>query len=561
MVILSLIFLAACSGSGEPKADTLIINAVVYTADSANSMAEMVAIKDGKILAVGPGTEIEKWKGDNTKVIDAGGQFLMPGFIEGHGHIHGLGASLINLDLMNVKNWEEAVQMVKNAAAKAKPGDWIIGRGWHQEKWDHAPQPNFIGYPYQQSLDSVSPQNPVLLSHASGHSVYANSKAFELAGVNKQTVSPDGGAIVKDGTGKLVGVLEEKAQNLIWEAYEKWESQIPEEERKKRWQESIALAEQECLKNGITSFQDAGSSIQQVAWMKELAEQGKLNVRHWLMVRESLNNLKENLKTFPTRDAGNGFLTVNAVKVSLDGALGSYGAWLLEPYTDRKGWTGLNTFSIDTLKQIADLCWSNDLQLCVHAIGDRANRETLDIYADQNTKNKKAKDHRWRIEHAQHVNPADIPRFKQFGVIASMQSVHCTSDAPFVPKRLGDERSANGAYMWKAFLKEGVVVTNGTDVPVERIDPFTCYYAAVTRKMADGKAFYPDQCMTREEALYSYTMANAYAAFQEKEKGSIVPGKYADLVLLNTNLIKCKEEEIKQTKVVFTMVAGNIKYK
>ena len=213
-------------------------------------------------------------------MIDAGGQFLMPGFIEGHGHIHGLGASLINLDLMNVKNWEEAVQMVKNAAAKAKPGDWIIGRGWHQEKWDHAPQPNFIGYPYQQSLDSVSPQNPVLLSHASGHSVYANSKAFELAGVNKQTVSPDGGAIVKDGTGKLVGVLEEKAQNLIWEAYEKWESQIPEEERKKRWQESIALAEQECLKNGITSFQDAGSSIQQVAWMKELAEQGKLNVRH-----------------------------------------------------------------------------------------------------------------------------------------------------------------------------------------------------------------------------------------------------------------------------------------
>lgn len=560
MVTLSLIFFAACSASNEHKADSLIINAVVYTVDSAQSVAEAVAIRDGKILAVGRLQDLEKWKGAHTEVIDAKGQFLMPGFIEGHGHIHGLGASLINLDLMKVKNWEEAVQLVKEAVAKAKPGDWIIGRGWHQEKWDHAPQPNFLGYPYQPSLDSVSPQNPVMLSHASGHSVYANSKAYEAAGINKQTPSPGGGSIVKDANGNLVGVLEEKAQNLVWEAYEKWESQIPEAERKKRWQESIQLAEEECLKNGITSFQDAGSSMQQVAWMKELAAQGKFNIRHWLMVRESLQNLKQNLQQFPVVNAGNGFLTVKAVKVSLDGALGSYGAWLLEPYTDRKGWTGLNTFSIDSLKAIATLCWNNDLQLCVHAIGDRANRETLDIYATESNKNKKAKDHRWRIEHAQHVNPADIPRFKEFDVIASMQSVHCTSDAPFVPKRLGDERAANGAYMWKAFLKEGVVVTNGTDVPVERIDPFTCYYAAVTRKMADGKAFYPDQCMTRQEALYSYTMANAYAAFQEKEKGSIEPGKYADLVLLNTDLIKCKEEEIMQTKVVFTMVAGKIKY-
>ena len=561
MVLLSLTLLLSCAEQQSTTADTIIVNAVVYTVDPNQPSAEAVAIKDGKILAVGTNAAIEKYKGSNTESIDAGGKFLMPGFIEGHGHIHGLGASLINLDLMNVKNWEEVVQLVAKAAAKAKPGDWIIGRGWHQEKWDHAPQPNHMGYPYQISLDSVSPQNPVLLSHASGHSVYANTKAFETAQINTATADPLGGSIVKDKKGTLVGVLEEKAQNLVWTAFESWESKIPLAERKARWQESMRLAEQECLKNGITSFQDAGSSLEEVAWMKELAEQNKFSVRHWVMVREGLTTLKENISKFPVDKAGNDFLTVKAVKVSLDGPLGSYGAWLLAPYTDRKGWTGLNTFSIDSLKAIADLCWNNNLQLCVHAIGDRANRETLDIYADQQTKNKKAKDHRWRIEHAQHVDPADIPRFKTYNVIASMQSVHCTSDAPFVPKRLGDERSASGAYMWKAFLKEGVVVTNGTDVPVERIDPFTCYYAAVTRKMADGKAFYPDQCMTREEALYSYTMANAYAAFQEKEKGSVEAGKWADLVLLDKDLIRCKEEEIKQTKVVFSMVGGKVKYR
>lgn len=561
LFFLTLIFLYSCTDQSGTTADTIIINAAVYTVDPKQPNAEAVAIKDGKILAVGSKATIEKLKGANTETIDAGGKFLMPGFIEGHGHIHGLGASLINLDLMNVKNWEEVIRLVAKAAAKAKPGDWIIGRGWHQEKWDHAPQPNHMGYPYQISLDSISPQNPVLLSHASGHSVYANSKAFEFAQINKNTQDPTGGSIVKDAKGTLVGVLEEKAQNLVWNAFETWETQIPLETRKQRWQESMRLAEQECLKNGITSFQDAGSSFQEVEWMKELAEQNKFSIRHWVMVREGLSTLKKNISQFSINKAGNDHLTVNAVKVSLDGALGSYGAWLLAPYADRKDWTGLNTFSIDSLKAIADLCWDNNLQLCVHAIGDRANRETLDIYAAQQIKNKKAKDHRWRIEHAQHVDPADIPRFKTYNVIASMQSVHCTSDAPFVPKRLGDERSASGAYMWKAFLKEGVVVTNGTDVPVERIDPFTCYYAAVTRKMADGKAFYPDQCMTREEALYSYTMANAYAAFQEKEKGSIEIGKWADLVLLDRNLINCKEEEIKQTKVEFSMVGGLIKYR
>lgn len=557
-----LLCINGCGSSSAPEAtaDLVLNNAQVYTVNKNQPNAEAVAVKDGKIIFVGSNSDVKKYIGKNTETIDCKGQFVMPGFIEGHGHIHGLGASLMSLNLMQVKNWDEIVALVAEAAKKAKPGDWIIGRGWHQEKWDKTPAKNHLGYPYHEELDKVSPNNPVLLVHASGHSSYVNAKALELAGVNKSTPNPSGGDIVKDKEGTVVGVLEETAQQLVQRAYGKWLSLQSEADRKAQWVKSIELAEEECLKKGVTSFQDAGSSFQQVQWMKELAQENKFNIRHWVMVRELNSSLRANASVFPIVNEGNGFLTVKAVKVSLDGALGSYGAWLLEPYTDRAGWLGQNTFNIDSLKLIADFCWNKNLQLCVHAIGDRANRETINIFAEQIAKDK-SKDHRWRVEHAQHVHPSEIPRFKEWNVIASMQSVHCTSDAPFVPKRLGDKRAAEGAYMWKAFLNAGVIVTNGTDVPVEDVDPFACYYSAVTRKMKNGEAFYPEQKMTREEALYSYTMANALAAFEEKEKGSIEAGKYADIVVLSNNLINCKEEEIANTKVIYTIVGGKLKYR
>ena len=565
LLLSSVIFIAILvfrrgSASPETIADLVLTNAKVYTVNKNQPNAEAVAVKNGKILFVGSNADIKKYTGDKTEVIDCKGQFVMPGFIEGHGHIHGLGSSLMSLNLMQVKNWDEIVALVADAAKKAKPGDWIIGRGWHQEKWDKAPAKNYLGYPYHEELDKVSPNNPVLLVHASGHSSYINAKAMELAGINSSTVNPKGGDIVKDKNGNIIGVLEETAQQFSGRAYGAWLAQKSEAERKAQWVESIRLAEEECLKKGVTSFQDAGSSFQQVQWMKELAQQNKFNIRHWAMVRDGNASLRKNANVFPIINEGNGFLTVKSVKVSLDGALGSYGAWLLEPYSDRTGWMGQNTFNIDSLKAIADFCWNNNLQLCVHAIGDRANRETINLFAEQIQKNK-SKDHRWRVEHAQHVNPTEIPRFKEWNVIASMQSVHCTSDAPYVPKRLGDRRAAEGAYMWKAFLNAGVVVTNGTDVPVEDVDPFACYYSAVTRKTKTGEAFYPAQSMTREEALYSYTMANAYAAFEEKEKGSIEVGKYADIVVLSNNLITCKEEDIKTTKAVITIVGGKIKHR
>ncbi len=562
-IICFLLFFASLSSPRlclAQKASLVIQNAKVYTVNKNQPSAEAVAILDDKIVFVGSNVDVKKYIGTGTEVIDAQGKFLMPGIIEGHGHIHGMGASLININLMKVKNWEEIVSLVADAVKKAKPGDWIIGRGWHQEKWDHAPAKNYLGYPYHEELDAVSPDNPVILTHASGHSVYVNAKALQLSGITEKTANPTGGDIVKDKSGKMVGVLEERAQTLVYPSYMAWMQKRPLEDRKSDWRKSIKLAEAECLRNGVTSFVDAGSSFQEVDWMQEMAKEGKMDIRHWVMVREGIKNLSANAAKFPIMNEGDNHLTVNAVKVSLDGALGSYGAWLLEPYSDRPDTYGQNTFSMDELRQVAKLCWDKNLQLCVHAIGDRANRETVNIFSEQITRNK-TKDHRWRVEHAQHVNPAEIPRFKEWNIIASMQGIHCTSDAPFVPKRLGDQRAATGAYMWRAFMDAGVLINNGTDVPVEDIDPFANIYASVTRKLKDGTTFYPAQKMTREEALYSYTLANAIAVFEEKQKGSVEAGKLGDLVLVNNNLLTCPEEDIKNTKVIMTIVGGKVKYK
>jgi predicted amidohydrolase YtcJ len=553
-------FVCACNSKPDQVADTIIINGTVYTVDENMPMAEAMAIQDGKILFVGSNDSAKLFADSKTEVIDAEGHFVMPGFIEGHGHIHGLGDFLRDINLMTVANWDEALHRLDSAIKLAKPGEWIIGRGWHQEKWDNAPAQNHLGYPYKSTLDSISPNNPVLLTHASGHSVYVNSKALDLAEVTTETPNPDGGDIVKDPAGNIVGVLEERAMGLVRGPYRDYVMLQTDEQRKNKWRKGIELAEDECIKKGITSFVDAGSSFEQMKWMEELAKNNQLKIRHWMMLRESLENLNANASRLPLINAGNGFLTIKSVKVSLDGALGSYGAWLLEPYSDRVGFMGQNTFNIDTLRAIAEYCWTNGLQLCVHAIGDRANRETINIFAEQIAKDP-TRNHRWRVEHAQHVNPSEIPRFAQFGIIASMQGVHCTSDAPYVPKRLGDERSRTGAYMWKGFLDAGVLVNNGTDVPVEDADPIPNFYSSVTRKTKDGTAFYPAQSMSREEAIYSYTMANAIAQFEEKDKGSLTPGKYADIVMLSKNLVSCGEEEILETKVLMTMIGGKVKYK
>jgi len=552
-------FLLGCQP--EESADTIILNGNIYTVNSDQPKAEALAIKGDRIVAIGDAASIEAWKGAETKVIDAEGQFVMPGFIEGHGHFDGLGASLQNLNFLRSKSWDDIVEMVAENAKTAEAGAWIIGRGWHQEKWLTPVGQNVLGYPYHDALSAVTPNNPVVLRHASGHGLFANAKAMELAGISAETPSPVGGEIVRDSRGKAIGVFEETAMALINEAYSEYLLTLDADQQKDIWLEGIQLAEDECLAKGITSFQDAGASYQDIEWYKELADAGELDLRLWVMLRQSFDRMNGNMSGLPLIGYGNNFFTCKAIKTAVDGALGAFGAWLLEPYADKADFVGQNTVPIEEVRNIAQLAWENDMQLCVHAIGDKGNQITLDIMEALFEEDTSRTNHRWRIEHAQHLDTADIPRFREMGVIASMQGIHCTSDAPFVEKRLGYERAKYGAYPWRSLIDNGVLVMNGTDAPVEDVDPIESYYASVTRKRVDsGFEFFREQAMTREEAIYSYTLANAYGAFEEDIKGSLEVGKLADIVFLSKDLTTCADEEIMDTEILRTMVGGIVKF-
>jgi predicted amidohydrolase YtcJ len=322
----------------------------------------------------------------------------------------------------------------------------------------------------------------------------------------------------------------------------------------------LELASQEAVSKGVTSFQDAGSGFQTVDLVKKLIDEGRLNVRLWIMLNANNQELAANLEKYRTIDYGDGFLTVRAIKRQIDGALGSRGAWLLEPYSDKADDIGRNTTPVADIRETAKLAIEHGYQLCVHAIGDRANRETLNIFEEAFTANPGKKDLRWRVEHAQHLHPSDIPRFGRLGVIASMQGVHCTSDAPYVPARLGAKRAEEGAYVWQKLLKSGAVVTNGTDAPVEDLDPIAGYYATVSRKTKDGTVFYGSQRMSRMEALKSYTVSNAYAAFEEQTRGTLKPGKYADMVVLSKDILTIREDDIPSTEVLYTIVGGRVRH-
>ena len=565
LLALPLFLLLSCEEERE-FADLILTNANIYTVNSAQTSAESMAIKDGKIVAIGNAEEVAQFQDENTQSLDLQGQFVMPGFIEGHGHFSSLGESLVNLNFLKAKNWAEIVGQVKEAAAKAKPGEWIIGGGWHQEKWTNAPEENFQGYPYLYDLSEVASDNPVMLYHASGHSLFANKAAIKASGISADTPSPTGGEIVRDFDGKIVGVFEENAMNSIYESYLGYLETLPIAERTARWYKQIELAEAECISKGITSFQDAGTKAFEMKRYQKLAEAGELDLRLWSMLRHPYDTLKTlNIPDYQVIGAGDNFYTCNAIKSEVDGALGSFGAWLLKAYTDKPNFEGQNTTPIKDVEKIAEMAMHNSMQLCVHSIGDRANRVTLNVidktfkkYAT--TQDAPIENLRWRIEHAQHLDTLDIPRFKELGVIASMQGIHCTSDAPFVEKRLGSERARLGAYPWRSLLDAGVVIANGTDAPVEDVSPIQSFYASVTRKRADtGFEFFPEQRMTREEALHSYTLGNAYAAFEEEIKGSLEVGKVADFVVLSNDLIKCPDEEILQTKVIYTFINGNQK--
>jgi predicted amidohydrolase YtcJ len=323
----------------------------------------------------------------------------------------------------------------------------------------------------------------------------------------------------------------------------------------------VELASRESLANGITSFQDAGSTFRQVELLRTMASAGELPIRLWVMLSESNEALAAGLPGYRVYREGGDYLTVGGIKRWVDGALGSHGAWMLEPYTDLPDSIGLNIVTPDELRESAQLAAEYGLQLCSHAIGDRANRVTLDVYQETIDSRPDGHDLRWRVEHAQHLSPVDIPRFEELGVIAAMQPIHCTSDGPWVPLRIGEERSRTGAYVWRSLLDSGAVIAGGTDVPVESVDPIPDYHAAVTRQMNNGLFFYPDQRMTRDEALRARTIDAAYAAFEEDIKGSLEVGKLADVTVLSRDILTIPDEEILDTRVLYTIVGGKVRYK
>jgi predicted amidohydrolase YtcJ len=529
--------------------------------EDANPVVEAVAVTGGKIVYAGDLKNISKYEGENTEVIDLNGKTMTPGFIEGHGHFFGVGYFELDLDLMKARNYDEIVEMVRIAAEKAQPGQWILGRGWHQDKWDTLPSSMVQGFQTHEKLSAVSPNNPVVLEHASGHAVQVNAKAMEIAGVNQlskeslKTVSEEGGEIIRDKQGNPTGIFNELATSLIYKVMP-----AADDERDRQ---AIELATQACLRNGITSFHDAGATRRNIEFYRQAKEDGTLGVRLYVMLGgDDKAHVNEWIKKGPEIDSSNR-LTIRSIKLYCDGALGSRGAWLLEPYTDRPDFYGMATISMDSVLSTSRKALKAGFQVCSHAIGDRANKEILDRYEIAFKENPEIKDHRFRIEHAQHIHPSDIPRFGQLGVIPAMQAVHMSSDRPWAIDRLGEKRIKEGAYMWQSLLKSGAKIVNGTDVPVEPINPIASFFASVTRQTLQGQpagGYEPEEKMTRAQALKSYTLDAAYGAFEEDLKGSIAPGKLADFTIFSKDIMTIPDDQILSSEVSMTMLGGKILY-
>ncbi|MEP0134274.1 MAG: amidohydrolase [Eudoraea sp.] len=559
---LAFFVLMACSGPKKESATLLIYGGPIYTVDSTQAMVEAVATKDNVILFAGSLDEAEQYKNDQTQLINLDGRTMTPGLIEGHGHFMGLGYNELNLDLINTTSYQEIVDAVAEKVETAAPGEWITGRGWHQSKWEEMPAETVNGFQTHDMLSAVSPDNPVYLSHASGHAGFANAKAMEIAGiqiVSKEGINQfevEGGEVMRDALGRPTGIFNERAQSLITKHIP---ASTPEKDVK-----AFELAVAACQRNGITGFHDAGIGRGTIALFEEMKNAAKMNIRLYAMLtgrdKELLN---EWYTKGPLVDPDN-LLTIRSVKLNCDGALGSRGAWLLEPYTDRPGHFGLETLPMDFVKETALNGLQHGFQVCSHAIGDRANREILDRYEVAfDELPDLATDHRFRIEHAQHIHPDDIPRFAGLKVIPAMQAVHLSSDRPWAIDRLGEQRIKEGAYMWQALLQSGIPIVNGTDVPVEPLNPIASLYASVSRKTLKGTpegGYEPEQKMTREQALKSYTLDAAYGAFEEDIKGSISAGKLADFTIYSQDLMTVAEEEFLSTVIAMTIFDGKVVY-
>ncbi|MBL8210816.1 MAG: amidohydrolase [Bryobacterales bacterium] len=517
-------------------ADWVLENANIYTVNPAAPKARAIAIKGSRIVAVG---DVAKHIGPATRRVDAKGATVVPGLIDSHGHIAGLGDSLEILDLREAKSAADIAAQVAKAASQRKPGEWIRGRGWDQTRWPGAQFPS-------HELDQASPNNPVYLSRVDGHAAWVNQKAIEMSDINAATQDPSGGRILREKDGKPTGVLVDRAMGLVSRRIPP-----PDAEAVRRRIANAALA---CAKLGLTTVHDAGTGDREIQAYKALIANDGLKLRVYAMIGGAGPHWAQWLKTGP--EVGE-FLTVRSIKLVADGALGSRGAAMKEPYSDEPSHRGLTIIRQDEIERVAKQAVTRGFQVNTHAIGDAANRAVLDAYAaalgGENDK-------RFRVEHAQIVSLDDIPLFRRYSIIASVQATHATSDMRWAEKRIGSQRIL-GAYAWQRMLKAGVKLANGSDFPVESPDPMLGFYASVTRQDAEGYprgGWQPAQILTREQALASWTLWGAYAAFEEKQKGSLEAGKLADFILLSQDIMTIPAKDILRTKVTMTVLGGNV---
>lgn len=545
------VLLSAASWSAleaQSAADLVVLNANIYTADLNRPEAQALAVKDGRIVFIGGNRGARALIGPDAEVLDLVGKTVIPGMIDAHAHLLSLGRSLRQVDLVGTRSFREVIDRVREWATEVPEGEWIQGRGWDQNDWESTE------FPTHETLSRAVPDHPVYLTRIDGHAALVNLKAMESAGLTASVEDPEGGKIIRDDTGQPTGVLVDRAQALVADA-------IPPRSHSQKRQDALA-AIAEANRWGLTGIHDAGVSAEDLDVYRELAEEGRYNLRNYVMIREDDETLERFFTAGPENGVGGGRLWVRSIKISADGALGSRGAAMLEPYSDDPDNRGLITTPYERIERVALRALEHGFQLNVHAIGDRGNRMVLDAFESALTQ-RPHPDHRFRVEHAQVLHWSDIPRFAELDVIPSMQGSHQTSDMYWAVDRVGPTRIL-GAYAWRSLLNTGMVIPNGSDFPVESADPLISFKAFISRTDADGwptGGWYPSQRTTREEALLSMTAWPAYAGFMEEEVGSLTLGKYADFVVLDQDIMKVAESEILDTEVELTVLGGEVVYR
>jgi predicted amidohydrolase YtcJ len=546
VVLLSALAAPLAAQTVQP-ADLVVVNARVYTADDGRPLADAFAVREGRVTFVGSSREARALAGTATRVMDLQGRTVIPGMVDAHAHFSGLAQTLSSVDLMGVPSYAELIERVKARAATLPKGAWVEGRGWDQNQWADGQ------FPTHEALSAAVPDHPVYLTRVDGHAALVNSAAMKAANLTRTTRDPSGGRIIKAANGEPTGVLIDRAQGIV--------SRVIAPPTRDETRRALREAQAVMHRWGLTGVHDAGAGRGTIELYEEMARAGELDLRLYAMIADDSAAIRHFMALGPRSSLHDGRLWVRSIKLYSDGALGSRGAALLEPYSDDPGNTGLLISPIEHIRDIAERALQRGFQVNSHAIGDRGNRIVLDAYEQALDTHPRA-DHRFRIEHAQIIHYSDIPRFAQLGVIPSMQASHQTSDMYWAGKRLGPERLL-GAYAWRSLLNTGVIIPNGSDFPVEYVNPLISFHAAIARQDANDYpvgGWFPDQRMTRDEALKSMTLWPAVSAFQEQELGSLSAGKRADFVVLDQDIMRVAPELVLKTRVLSTWVGGKLVY-